>query len=443
MKENLMFLFRDEELQLLQNDFDKPNSSFNFVFGRRKVGKTSLINEYIKDKENLYLSCVEMTPALLFTNLGRVVANAFKLKLQQPILNFQAFLEFIASCEISKKQVIVVDDFNVLHRLEKNVLLTFYTVWNKQLKNKNIQIIFLSSLKSSNKDDMNIYTKASMNLSLRSLNFNLIKQCLPNLSKNDAMYVYSAFGTNPQYLALYDEKKDFILNIKDNFLNYDSFIFHEGLNIIKNDLSEIATYSSILFSIALGNKKIGDIASFLNVKSSYLTRYLQKLVDIMVLSKNVPLDDNPLKSKFGRYEIEDNFLKFWFCYIFPNSSILQKRDFYPVISHIRRDFSKRLVQDAYKKHVLELIGQEPEKFLGYMPSHLGSWWNNKENDIDIVAYDNQSITFINCKWRQRNSASDNYEELKNNAEYFQTPLEKKYAIFAKNSTPSSLNASSQ
>lgn len=441
MKGNIMFLFRDEELQLLQNDFEKPNSSFNFVFGRRKVGKTSLLNEYIHNKEHLYLSCVEMTSSLLFTNLGRVVANVFNIKLQKPILDFKTFLEFIASCEINKKHVIVLDDFNTLHKIEKGVLSTFYSVWNKKLKSKNVQFIFLSSLYSSLKDDIKIYSKATHLIKLKSLNFNLIKHTLPNISKNDAMYVYSAFGTNPQYLALYDEKKDFILNIKDNFLNYDSFIFHEGLNIIKNDLSEIATYSSILFAIALGNKKIGDIAAFLKVKSSYLTRYLQKLVDIMVLSKNVPLDDNPNRSKFGRYEIEDNFLKFWFCYIFPNSSILQKRDFYPVISHIRRDFSKRLVHDAYRRHVLELIDQEPEKFLGYVPNQLGSWWNNKENEVDIVAYNNKEITFINCKWRQRNSARDSYEELKKHAQYFETPLEKKYAIFAKNGIPRTANTS--
>lgn len=427
-----MFLYRDNELRLLQSDFLRPTSSYNLLFGRRKVGKTALLNEYINDKESLYLSCVEMVPHLLFNHLAHIVSQQLGLKIGHNIKTFEALLELIETIEVHEKLVIVFDDFQNLQKYDKNVFSTFYSLWSKKLRFKNLQIILASSLHSSDKNDLKIFEKASNEITLKSLNFKLIKTLLPNLNKNDSMYVYSAFGTNPQYLALYDDKKDFILNIKDNFLSYDSFIFHEGINIIKNDLNDVSTYFSILYAVAMGNKKIGDIAKFLDVKSSYLTRYMQKLVDIMVLSKQIPVNDNIQTSKFGRYEMEDNFLKFWFCYIYPNSTHLQRREYYPIISHIRRDFSKRLVKDAYRRYVLELVSSEPEKFLGYIPSSIGSWWNNKDNEIDVVAYDNKDITFINCKWRQKESAKFNYEELKNNTVHFETTLNKKYAIFAKN-----------
>lgn len=428
-----MFAFRDDELAQLEKDFSKPVSSFNFIFGRKKVGKTSLVNEYIKGKEALYLSCVEMVPSLLYKSLAQQVIHFFKPKDKtENVETFKELLELISQCEVNNKTVIVFDDFHNLVKVEKNIFSHFYTLWNRKLKAKNFQLIIASSIHSSQKEDLNIFSKASNCLMLKSLNFNMIKTMLPDLNKNDTMYVYSAFGTNPQYLELYDVKKDFLLNIKENLLTYDKFIFNEGLSIIKNELSEVGTYCSILHAISMGNKKIGDIANFLNVKSSYLTRYMQKLVDIMILSKNIPVNDNPAKSKFGRYEIEDNFLKFWFCYIYPNTSLLQKKEDYPVISFIRRDFSRRLVKDAYKRYVMELIEHEPEKFLGYIPTHLGSWWNNKVNDIDIVAYNNKDITFINCKWRQRDSAKVSYEELKTNAQNFETTLNRKYTIFAKN-----------
>ena len=427
-----MFLYRDNEIKLLESDFLKPSSSFNFLLGRRKVGKTALLNEYAKNKNHLYLSCAEMVPQLLYGHLSHLICQSYKLKQNSLVNSFEALLAQIDELDIQEKLVLILDDFQNLQKYDKEVINTFYNVWSKKLRFKNIQIIISSSFYSSEKSDMNIYDKASNKIILKSLNFKLIKTLLPKLNKNDLMYVYSAFGTNPQYLALYDEKKDFILNVKDNFLSYNSFIYNEGINIIKNDLSEVSTYFSILYAIAMGNKKIGQIAQFLNVKSSYLTRYMQKLVDIMVLSKHIPINDNPKTSKFGRYEIEDNFLKFWFCYIYPNTTYLQQRDYYPIISHIRRDFSKRLVKDAYRRYVLELIDAEPEKFLGYIPTAIGSWWNNKENEIDVVAYDNKEITFINCKWRQKESAKFNYEELKSNTVLFETPLNRKYAIFAKN-----------
>lgn len=426
-----MFLYRDMEIDTLNEDFNKPTSSFNIIFGRRRVGKTSLINEYIKDKHALYLSCIEMTPELLFSQLANVVSQFFEKRTKYKINSFEELLNLIVSFEIDEKIVIIFDDFQNMLKQNKHLFNQFYSIWNKNLKQKNLQIIFLSSLHSHDKNDTFIYSKANHQIFLKSLNFNIIKNYLPKLNKNDSMYVYSAFGTNPQYLKLYDEKKDFILNIKDNFLSYDSFIYNEGMNIIKNDLNEVSTYCSILYAVAMGNKKIGDIATFLHLKSSYLTRYMQKLVDIMVLSKHIPINDDVRTTKFGRYEIEDNFLKFWFCYIYPNSSLLQKRDYYPIISHIRRDFSKRLVKDAYRRYVLALVQNESEKFLGYNPIAVGGWWNNKEKEIDVIAYNHKDITFINCKWRQKESAKYNYEELKSNTKYFETSLNRKYAIFAK------------
>ena len=428
-----MFLFRDEELNNLQINFDKPTSSFDLIFGRRKVGKTSLLNEYIKDKKTIYFTGLELVSNLLLQNFYKLIASFFNLSPNYKIESFDELFEIINSQDLNEKIVIVIDDFHNLLKVDKYALKTITSVWSKYLKNKNIQLIISSSYKSSDKVDISLYSKANSIITLKSLNMNIIKNMLPNLSKNDAMYVYAAFGTNPQYLCLYDENKDFILNIKDNFLSYESFVFHEGMNIIKNDLSDIVTYASILHAVSMGNKKIGDIASFLDVKSSYLTRYMQKLIDIMVLTKIVPINDDPKKSKFGRYEIEDNFLKFWFCYIYPNYNSLHKKDFYPIISHIRKDFSKRLVYDSYKRYIKELIILEPVKFLGYEPKSIGSWWNNKENEIDIVTFNSSNITFIDCRWRRSHSDGNGYEYLKNKSKLFDTTLNKKYIIFAKNS----------
>ena len=233
-------------------------------------------------------------------------------------------------------------------------------------------------------------------------------------------------------IALYDIKKDFMLNIKDNFLHYESFIFEEGINILKKDLNDISTYSSILYAISLGNNKIGDIAEFLDLKSTYLTRYLQKLVDIMIISKKIPINDDIKKSKFGRYEIEDNFIKFWFCYVFPNYSKLQKGDFYSVISHIRNDFTKRLVRTSYKKHIFNIVSQDPYKFFGFIPKNIGSWWNNKDIQIDIIAYDSKNIIFCDCKYKQNETLEISYKLLNTKSLDFKTTLNKKYIIFSKN-----------
>jgi len=428
-----MFLDREREIELLENDFIKPKSTLSIIFGRRKIGKSSLVNFYIKDKNALYLNSFETIQNILLSNFKKSTDDFFQISNNDKINSFEEFCIYLSKQNIESKIVIVLENIQNLLKLEKNFFVNFYSIWNKYLKEKNIQFIMTSSLFPSIKEDIVVINKFDNSIRLKALGFNILKTLFPDMDKNTSMYVYSAFGTNPQYLSLYDDKKDFILNIKDNFLVYDTFIYNEGMNLIKNDLSDVITYCSILYAIAMGNKKIGDIASFLDLKSSYLTRYLQRLVDLMIINKEVPINENPNKSKFGRYEIDDNFLKFWFCYIYPNQSNLNKKNYYPIIKHIREDFSKRLVNSAYTKYVKELLMNEPEKFFSYSPKKIGSWWNNKDIEIDLISYNNKYITFIDCKWRKNNHMNINYDLLQKKSNSFETTLIKKYIIFSKNS----------
>jgi len=429
-----MFLKREKELALLEDNFLKPTSDMLFLFGRKKVGKTVLINEYLSSKHSVYISCIEMIPKLFFNNMHKHLMGFFDVKSKELIDNLQGILDFINNQNIVKKTIIVIDDFQNLVKIDKNALYTISSHWSKELKNKNIQLIISSSIYSSAQKDLKIYEKSSAVILLKSLDISVIKEVIPEVSKTDVMYIYASFGTNINYLKDYDTKKDFILNVKDTFLMSNSWLFEEGMNIVKQDLTDILTYASVLHAISMGNHKIGEIAAFLGLKSTYLTRYIQRLVDMMIIRKMIPINDDIHKSKFGRYFIEDNFLKFWFCYVYPNVSILRKNDLYPVISHIRLDFSKRLVTDAYKNYVYELISNEPEKFFGYTPIKIGSWWNNKESEIDIVGSDNKEITFVDCRWRKKDTIESSYKMLRKKSNDIKTPLSKKYVIFAKNYT---------
>lgn len=427
-----MFFEREEELKTLNFYYEQPKSSLIFLFGRKGIGKTSLINNFSLSKKVLQISCVELMEKIFFNNMSKMVNNFFETKTNKKIDSFENFLFLIAEQNIDNKVLIVIEDFHKLQKIQKNSLELLNEFWQKNLKSKNIQLVVTSSIFESNPYAQIIYSKATDNIFVRDLSVEIVKTMIPELNKNDLMYVFTAFGTNPTLLNLYDIKKDFLLNVKNIFIFKESSFLDYGINLLKEELSDIVTYSSILYSISMGNNKIGDIAKFLDVKSSYLTRYIQKLVDLMIISKNVPVNDDINKSKFGRYLINDNFLKFWFCYIYPFVSFIEKNDFYSIVSFIRKDFSKRLVHDAYKKYIFNLIKNDPLKYLGYEPNHLGGWWNNKENEIDIVSYNSKDITFIDCKWRKKDSSEKYYKQLKDKSNFFETTLNCKYIIFAKN-----------
>ena len=424
-----MFLYREKEISLLKEDFNKPRSSMNFIFGRRRVGKTSLINEYVRNKQTLHLVCFETMSSLLIKEFQKNINTFFNIDETINTKTFEELFAYLSEMKIDSKTIIVFENIQELIKIDKDFLINLNNYWNKYLSKMNIQLIITSSLLPNDFDNLLISKKVDNKIKLKSLSFNVIKEYFPNLDKNETMYLFTAFGTNPEYLKLYDVKKDFISNIKNTCLSFDASLYNEGMNIIKKDLGEAATYCSILYAISIGNNKIGDIADCLNLKSSYLTRYMQKLLDLMLINKVVPLTQTANKSKFGRYEIEDNFLKFWFCYVYTNINSINSNNINKVISHIEQDFSKRLVSSAYKKYFYELLEDKNSQFFNYEPIKIGSWWNNKDIEFDFVAYDSKTITFIDCKWDKNEGIENDYKKLEIKAQEFDTQLERKYEIF--------------
>ena len=424
-----MFLYRENEIALLNEDFNKANSSLSFIFGRREIGKTSLINEYIKDKKALYLHVWETMPFLLLDKFKELIDSFFDCRNSERIDSIEDLIIYLSKKKIESKIVIILENAQELLKIEKNFFINFNKYWIKYLSKLNIQFIISSALLPNNFENLQIFKKISNVIKLESIKFNVIEDYFPNINKEEAMYIYSVFGTNPRYLSLYNPKKDFFENIKDLFLRYDSLLFNKGINLIKKDLNDLGTYCSILYAVSIGNNKIGEIASFLNLKSTYLTRYLQKLIDLLIIDKNIPINDDFTKSKFGRYKINDNLLRFWFYYIYPNINDINCDNTNNIFKFINEDFDKNFVDYNYKEYAIEVLSINSYDFFNYEPRKKGSWWNNKEIKIDFVAYDSKTITFVDCKWQKKSMIENYYRELKDKAKNFETQLEKKYIIF--------------
>ena len=430
-----MFIHRKKELEILNKSFNSANSSLDIVFGSKNIGKTALINEFSKDKSTIYFTSYEMIPSHFFTNMANVISNHFygNNTVGKPFNSFKEILEFLLEQDIKEKLLIVFDDFHTITKIDKKALDILCKYWKKELRRKNIHILVASSLlflESEYKESL----QNSVNniLKLEYLDFTAIKEFCPSLNKLDQLYVYSLLGTTPANLKYYNPKIDFTENIFNLFLSSNAYLFEYGIRVLKNEITEISTYCSILHSIAKGNKKIGDIAKSLDVKSTHLTRYLLKLTDMMLIIKIVPVgEDDKKNSKYGRYEISDNTLIFWFLYIYPNLSLLLQNSLEKVSKIIQEEYIKKTVFQSYKKCIKEFVYNKKESIFGFLPQAIGSWWDNSNNTIDIVAYDKKTVTFVQILWEDKDIAKIAYKKIKNTSEKFNTSLEKKYIIVTK------------
>lgn len=422
-------LKRVQELETLESDFVKPISSFITVFGRKQVGKTTLLHQYTHNKPTLFFSCIEILPKLLFESFAQELTLKYPLAFVD-VNSFEDFLTFLSQINFEKKTVIVFDDFHTMVKIQHEPWQLFFKHWNAKLKYKNIQIILSSSLHSSLKEDLAVYEHASENIMLKSFKYGIIKELLPEISKQDQLRVFALFGTNIKYLQDYNPFKEFGVNIKEIFLKHQNQIKEDGLMRIKNELSETSTYASILYAIAKGKHRIGEIAEVLNVKSSYLTRYIQKLIDMMIIKKMNPINEKGTHSKFGRYVFEDNYMKFWFSYIYFNGTFFEENSINRLLQSFQNEFEDECVQEAFKTSMSDLICDNFEEFFGYTPIEVGSWWNNKEKQIDLIGYDSSCITFIELRYKASQDVKQIYEELKLKSQSFETVLNKKFVIFS-------------
>ena len=434
-----MNLINIEDLQNLNHSYHNNKSSLHFIYGASKSGKTTIIKDFIIKKNYLYLTCTPVSKSILIKSFANIISKKFKQNnLPDYFNNFEDILLLLSKQNISNNFTIIFDNFHELIKLDKNALSTLFKAWESTLKNINLQIIILSAIKFDSKFNKKLLKYENNSFYIEDIKFDNIKK-LKNISALDKLYIYSFFGASDHFINYYNKNDEFIKNIYKIALQPSSPFFYYGFDFLKQNLSDISTYSSILYAIAKGNNKITQIANFINVKPEHLSRYMTKLQDLFIVHKHLPINDKFKNSKFGRYYINDKFLNFWFSYVFENISFLEMKKHTSVLKQINETFLKKIIEPAYKDYIFSIIHNYPEKYLGYIPSEIGKWWDNTD-EIDIVAYNDEEITFISIFWDKSNIASLYYPTLKEISSKYKTNLKRNYIIISENTYINTLKA---
>ena len=401
-----MFVNRVKELEALQTEYVSEKASFSVVYGRRRVGKTALLSKYIDDKPSIYLY-------ITLSDLGSQL-EAFTEQIRHFVaptlakhLSFDSFeeaLAFLATLRLKEKLVLVIDEYQYLAQLDKSFSSKLQRLWDLELGKSNIHLVLCGSVLSMMHSEVlaynaPLYGRRTSQFHIKAIAFTYLDQFLPTCSRLELMQVYASFGSIPKYLNEYDTSLPFMENVKRKILNKNAYLYSEGNFLLKDEISDARSYFSILESISKGNTKIGHIGSSLSLASSYLSKYMQRLIELDIIVKETPITEtNPLKSKFGRYKIKDKFLNFWFFYVFKNYNYLEIEQTQAVVDEIALNFNDRFVSFAFEDYVLEDVIENPKKYMDFIPTKVGRWWNNKE-EIDIVAFNDDNICFIECKWQ--------------------------------------------
>ena len=403
------FVDREKELKTLEDQYKKTGSSLVILYGRRRVGKTSLCMKFVEDKNALYFLATEESETQnrrQFKELAADYINSELLK-NASVDNWIDIFREISRAESGQKKVIILDEFQYLGKANPAFPSVFQKIWDELLKKENIMVILCGSLiHMMEEQTLNygspLYGRRTAQIKLKQIPFKYYSGFYPERSEKELIQLYSVTGGVPKYAELFESSKDIYSAIQDNILNTSGFLYDEPNFLLQKEVYEIGSYFSIIKTIAAGNSKLSKIAGTLETAQSKITRYLKTLIDLDILYRDVPVtEDAPEKSKRGLYRIKDNFLRFWFKFIFPNIGYIESGNSEIVMKKIRQNFIDNHVSFVYEDICLEKLWQYSAD--GYWPFYItrsGRWWNNKDAEIDLMAVDdeNKNIIFGECKY---------------------------------------------
>jgi len=432
----MRFINRDKELALLEKEYKRKDSSFTVIYGRRRVGKTTLIKEFIKNKTALYFLADKQTENLQIHRFKTMYAE----QLQDNALksleanSWDHLFNYISNhLPPKKKFVIVIDEFQYLVKVNRAIPSIFQRIWDDMLKSRDIMLILCGSLVSMMYSATLSYTsplygRRTSQLKLSPLKFNYFKDFFKEKSTIPLIERYSILSGVPKYIELFEDHADIFKAIEENILDKDSFLYQEPVFILNEELGETTTYFSLLEVISRGEHKIGNIAGRLQIPTSNLTSFLDRLIELELIHRDVPVTEkNPSKSKKGLYFIKDHFFRFWFRYVQPYKSYIEMENKKFVLDKIKESFHL-FVSQAFEKICMEyLLEHSPLEM-----QKIGRWWNNRE-EIDIVAISEEVILVGECKWWDEQVGVNVLQDLQRKAAFLDNEGKKlHFALFAKN-----------
>lgn len=391
------FIGREEELKILEREYNR-SSSFVVIYGRRRVGKTTLIKQFIKDKKAVYFFA-GLEPDR--QNINKFASKIMEFTSQNYLSevrfdSWQSIFKVFANHNSNEKKILVIDEFQYL--VQSNLAFTsiFQEVWDEILKDNNIMVILCGShISMMTTAVLNhsspLYGRRTAQIRLNPLRFMEFTKAFKVKSFDDMVKIFSVTGGVPKYMEFFCNDYSFENNVVENVLNKSGFLYEEPMFLLEKEVREPVNYFSILKVIAMGNHKLSEIATVLEQRTNNLSPYLETLSNLFLLEKRLPITEKiPEKSRKGLYYISDNFIELWFKFVYLYKSELELDNINYVLDKINKNLIDNHVSFIYEKVCMEIFTNLCRNSnFDFHISKIGSYWNNN-TQIDVVAIDENS-----------------------------------------------------
>jgi AAA+ ATPase superfamily predicted ATPase len=406
------FVGRSHELDELNRLISRQEAQFILVYGRRRVGKTTLLLRWAEASGRAYIYWVATrdTPAQVRQGFIRAIWRWAHPESQAVprFDNWQNALETAAQLIGNQPAILIMDEFSYAVESDPSLPSHLQAAWDRLFKDSNTSIVLAGSHIGMMADLMAyhapLYGRFTAQLAVDPLRFSALEEFLPRYTTAERVAVYAVTGGVPAYLERFDDALSLSENLRELFMRRTSLFRTEPFFLIGDVIRrETQTYEAILKSIASGDRTPQDIGRTLGLASSYLSPYLKQLEALHLVKRRIPATIPPErreKTKTSQYHMSDPYLRFYFRFIAPNAELIEQELTNVLWGRISDQFRAFVGMTAFEDLCREwVLVKARTGSLSVTPEVVGSHWST-DSQIDVVAinWHDKTILLGECKW---------------------------------------------
>lgn len=438
---------RNYELQKIETLYNSNKFEFLVLYGHKRIGKSTLLIDFAKKYNSFYFLAQEKNTILSIKEFTALIKDYFNME-YMPTANDWADVIAILNERIEiklkesngKKVCIIIDEFPFIAKEYPTIKSILQHTIDHKWQNKNIMLILCGSSVSFMINEVlgyssPLYGRRTANMELKPLNYLEATKLFPNFSNIDKITTYLILGGIPYYLQTFSDKLSIKENIKNSIFSDVSLLKEEPILLLKQEFREPAIYNSIIEAIATGSSKFNEISQKIKEESSKCASYIKNLQEVRIINRLIPYGES-LNSKRSIYILSDFFFRFWYKYVFANSTTLSLLGASKYTDLIYNDISQvlGLAFEEVCLQYLTILARNNK--LPFIPNGLGKWWGNnpkkkKQDDIDIMGVNGDKGIFCECKFKNEKFDLSEFNDLISASEIFTEIKEKYYYVFVK------------
>jgi len=386
---------RERELKFLEDKYKEDKAQLIIIYGRRRIGKTEIIKQFIKGKKAIYHLCTADGVTINVNRLKEEFASfTGKAYFRSLNVGLDELLMYFAD-EVKERVILAIDEFQYLIESDRAVISLIQRAWDEKLKDSKVFLVLTgSSIGMMENEVLSIksplYGRRTGSWRVDEIPFQYLSEFFPSKSTEDLVKIWSIVGGVPFYILQFDDRKSVEENVKERIMKKGSVLYDEPLFLLREEFREQRVYLSILRAISKGYNTLSLISDITGIDRSNLTAYLDRLEENGIVSRVVPYG-----KKKGWYEISDNFFDFWFRFVYDNLDYLEMD---MVDEVIKKSNFEEYYSFKFEKLVRELLRRKEIRLpFAY---NLVSFYSHKGEEVDVLLEGERSIFLGEVKWSE-------------------------------------------